>query len=65
MAGFVDGIISLTVGVILVATVFITTVKNQNTTGWSTTEVTLWGLLTLLGIIGIAYGVMRVFGIGA
>lgn len=62
--GFIDGIISLTVGVILISSVFITTVKNQNVTGWSATEVTLWGLLTLLGIVGVAYGVMRVFGIG-
>lgn len=60
----IDGIISLSIGVILMATVFISTVKTQNTSTFSTTEVTLWGLLTLMGIIGILYGVMRVFGVG-
>lgn len=64
MAGFIDGIISLSIGVILLATVFISTVKNQNTTDFTATELTLWGLLTLMGIIGLLYGVMRVFGVG-
>ena len=77
MANFVTGILSLTIGVILLANVFITTVKNTNTsyaavcangssgcTGtWSTSEIALWGILTLVGIAGMAYGVMNVFGI--
>lgn len=63
MANFVTGILSLTIGVILLANVFITVVKGTNTTGWETSEVALWGLLTLVGIAGLAYGVMNVFGI--
>lgn len=62
MANFVTGIISLTVGVVVMTSVFITTVKGTNTTGWTSSETAMWALLSLLGIIGIAYGVMNVFG---
>jgi len=77
MANFISGIISLTIGVVVLANVFITTVKNTNTSngsicfygngtnyvcGWTASEIALWGLLTLIGIAGIIYGVMSVFG---
>lgn len=39
MANFIGGIISITLGVIVLANVFMTTVHNANTTGWSTSEV--------------------------
>jgi uncharacterized membrane protein HdeD (DUF308 family) len=63
MANFIAGILSLTIGVVVLANVFITTVKGANTTGWTSAEISLWGLLTLVGIAGIVYGVMSVFGI--
>lgn len=63
MANFLSGIISLTLGVVVLANVFITTVKDTNTSGWSAGEVALWGLLSLAGIAGIVYGVMNVFGL--
>jgi len=63
MANFINGIISLTIGVVILATVFITTVKGQNTTAWTSSEIALWGLLTLVSIAGILYGVMNVFGL--
>ena len=53
MANFISGIISLTIGVVVLANVFITTVKTQNTSTFSTAEVALWGLLSLIGIAGI------------
>lgn len=62
MANFIAGIISLTIGVVVLANVFIFTVKNTTTAGWSTAEISLWGLLSLIGIAGIIYGVMSVFG---
>ena len=81
MANFISGIISLTIGVVVLANVFITTVKNTNTgvintsyiydcstltnctsPGFTSAEVALWGLLSLIGIAGIIYGVMSVFG---
>jgi len=63
MANFIMGIISLTIGVVILASVFITTVKGQNTTGWSTAEIALWGLITLVAIAGLLYGVLNVFGL--
>lgn len=32
-------------------------------TSWSAAEITMWGLLSLLGIVGMVFGVMQVFGI--
>lgn len=63
MGSFFGGILNLTLGVVVLASVFITTVKAQNTDSWTAAEVALWGLLTLMGIGGMAYGVMQVFGI--
>lgn len=59
----VTGIISITLGVIMLANVFISTVKGVNTTGWSSGEIALWSVLTLAGIIGIVYGTFAVFGL--
>jgi len=63
MANFIMGIISLTIGVVVLSGVFITTVKNANTTGWTSSETALWGLLTIVGVAGLLYGVLNVFGI--
>jgi hypothetical protein len=63
MANFIGGIISLSVGAVVLASVFVTTIKNTNTTGWSTSEIAMWGLLSLAGIIGLVYGVFNVFGL--
>lgn len=60
---FIKGIISLTVAVILLANVFIATVKATNTTGWESSEIALWGLLVLLSIVGLVYGIANIFGI--
>jgi len=63
MANFIMGIISLSISVVVLANVFIFTVKNTATTGWSASEVTMWGLLTLISVVGLVFGVMQVFGI--
>jgi uncharacterized membrane protein HdeD (DUF308 family) len=63
MANFVSGIISLAIGVVVLANVFISVVKQTNTTGWSASEIAMWGLLTLCGIVGLVYGTLQVFGI--
>ncbi len=78
MTNFIMGIISLSVGVVVLAGVFITTVKATNTTSvtcvlangsagtcaWTSSETALWGLLTIVGIAGLVYGVLAVFGLG-
>jgi len=74
LANFLMGIISLSISAIILANVFIYSVKNStgciagNCTGknepaWSAAEITMWGLLTLVAIVGMLYGVMNVFGI--
>lgn len=63
MASFIGGIVSLAIGAVVLAGVFISTVKNTNTTGWTTAEISLWGTLTVAGIAGMVYGVLNVFGL--
>jgi hypothetical protein len=63
MANMLSGIIYLAIGVVVLASVFISTVKNTNTTTWTASEVSLWGLLTIAGIAGLVLGVLNVFGV--
>lgn len=76
MANFIVGIISLSVSAVVLANVFIVAVKNHtecaygncshgaNPGNWSGAEAAMWGLLTLIAIVGFVFGVMNVFGIG-
>lgn len=77
MANFIGSLISLSIGAVVLASVFIFTVKNQTLCGsgfnvsdgtcavpWSASEIALWGLISLVGIAGMIYGVMGVFGLG-
>jgi hypothetical protein len=59
----VTGIISITLGVIMLANVFIPVVKEVNTDAWTSGETALWAVVTLGGIIGIVYGTFVVFGL--
>jgi len=59
----VTGMISITLGVIMLANVFIPVVKGVNTTSWATGEVALFAVVSLAGIIGIVYGTFVVFGL--
>lgn len=59
----VSGIISITLGVIMLANVFIPVVKGVDTTNWTAGEVALWSVLVLAGIIGIVYGTFAIFGL--
>ena len=52
MANFLTGIISLAISVVVLATVFISTVKTTNTSTFTTSEVSMWGLITLVAIVG-------------
>ena len=63
MANLFGGIMSLTLSIILIATVVVTTVKNQNVTGWSAGEVALWGLISLVAIMGLVYSAGSIFGL--
>lgn len=63
MANFLGGIISISIGVIFLTGVFIATVKNTNTTTWTSAEVAIFGTLTIVGIAGLLFGVASVFGV--
>ena len=63
MANMITGIISITIGAVILASVFINTIKAQNLTGWTASEIAMWSLLTLVGVVGLLYGVLAVFGL--
>lgn len=63
MASMISGLIMLAIGVIVLANVFISTVKSTNTTSWSAGEIALWGTLTIAGIAGMVIGTLAVFGV--
>jgi hypothetical protein len=59
----VTGIISITIGAIMLSNVFMATVKATNTTSWSASEIALWAVLGLAGVVGLVYGTFAVFGL--
>ena len=59
----VAGIIGITLGVIMLANVFMPVVKDANTSEFTSAELALWAVLGLGGIIGLVYGVFAVFGL--
>lgn len=60
---FVQGIIGITLGVIMLANVFLPVVKGTNTSDFTAAELSLWAVLGLGGIISLVYGVFAVFGL--
>ena len=63
MANMITGIISITIGAVILSSVFIATIKGQNTSTFTSSELAMWGLLSLIGIVGLLYGVLNVFGL--
>ena len=61
--GFIGGIVNISIGAIMLSSVFISTIKNTNTSTWTASEIALWGVLTIAGIVGLVVGVLNVFGI--
>jgi hypothetical protein len=61
--GLIQGIIGLSVAIVVFTSVFMTTVKGTNTSTWSASEVALWGTLSTVAIVGIVYGTANLFGI--
>ena len=63
MANMLTGIISITISAVILANVYITTIKTTNTSLFTSAEVAMWGLLTLIGIVGLVYEVLSIFGL--
>jgi hypothetical protein len=60
---FIQGIVSVSIGAVMLSSVYITTIQGVNTSTWSTGDAALWGVLTTIGIVGLVYGVANVFGL--
>ena len=59
----VSGIISLTLGIIMLTSVFIPQVKGANTTEFTAAETAMYSVVGLAAIIGVVYGTFSVFGL--
>ena len=59
----IGAVVALVIAVILVGNVVIPTVKGVNTTGYTSAELALWGIITLAAIIGVFVFAFRAFGI--
>lgn len=62
-SSLVGGIVSITIGVIMVVNVFLPTVQGANTSAFTAAELALYGTVGLAGIIGIVVGTFQVFGL--
>jgi hypothetical protein len=58
-----SAIISLTLGIILFANVLMPTIKGTNTTTWSASEIAMYSVAGLGGVVGIVYGILQAFGV--
>lgn len=62
--GFVNlivGIIAIVIAIILIANVVMPTVKTANTTGWTTSELAMWGIVGIVVIAGVILLVIKSF----
>lgn len=63
MANIVGSIVGLSLGVIMFANVLMPTIKDTNTSAWSASEIAMWGVAGLGGVVGIVYGILAAFGV--
>jgi len=63
LGNLLGSLILLVIAVVVITDVVIPTVKNANTTGFTTAEVALWGLVSLACIVGALFLAFRAFGI--
>jgi len=63
MANYIGTVIGLTLAVIVTTTVLIPQIKAVNTSTWSTSEVALIGVTSLIAIMGLLYGIAAGFGL--
>lgn len=63
MANIVGSIVGLTIGVIMMANVLMPTLKDTDTTNWTSSEKAMWGVAGLGAVVGIVYGILAAFGV--
>lgn len=61
--GIIRGSIALVLAVILTVTVVVPTIKDANTSGFSTAELSVFGLTSLIAIFGLVNLVAGVYGL--
>jgi hypothetical protein len=59
-SSMIEGVIALTIFIIVVAAVLLPQIVGTNTTGWSAGAATLWTTLQLIAVAGTVYLVYRV-----
>jgi hypothetical protein len=64
MAGMFQGVLQLVMAVILVTTVLIPQIKGVNTSTWTTSEIAVFGLASLVTVFGLVNGIANLFGLG-
>jgi hypothetical protein len=60
---YIGGIVTITISAVMLANVFMTTIHTTNTSTWSSSEVAMWSMLGLVGVLGLLYGTLNIFGI--
>jgi hypothetical protein len=63
MSNMISGFVLLAIAVVIFANVFMYTVKNTNTSGWSSGVTGLWSLLGFDGIAALVLAVLSVSGV--
>jgi hypothetical protein len=63
MSNMISGFVLLAIAVVIFANVFMYTVKNTNTTGWTSGETGLWSVLGIAGIAALVLAVLSVSGV--
>jgi len=63
MANIVGAIVGLTIGIIMFANVLMPTLKGTDTSQWTASEIAMWGVAGLGGVVGIVYGILAAFGV--
>ena len=64
MAGsLLSGFIYLAIASIIISSVFLQIVHNTSTAGWSTSEIALWSVIGLAGIIALLMGALQLGGV--
>jgi hypothetical protein len=58
-----SGFIYLAISAIVLANVYLYIVHNTATTGWTTSEIALWGVMGLAGIIALLMGALQLGGV--
>lgn len=61
MADMISGVLNVTVAILLMTSVVLYTIHNTSTTGWSASEIAVFGITGLVTVVGIVYLIKNTF----